>query len=125
MSISKCYLFQKARSNFEDAIASFILVIMEFLHHSFERNRVLGCEEDHKNGSNMIEFEQAVNDSQHVIFEVEFIRGAPFLQRISIVLFIGSIPNRATFPRRAGNTYFSPFFSINASASPDSPNPSR
>ena len=80
---------------------------------------------NHKNDSNMIEFEQAVNDSQNVIFKVEFIRWAPFLQRISIVLFIGSIPNRATFPKSAGNTYFNPFFSINASASPDSPNPSR
>lgn len=76
-------------------------------------------------GSNMIEFEQAVNDSQNMILEIEFIRRAPFLQRIAIILFIDSIPNRATFPRRAGNTYFNPFFSINASASPGSPNPSR
>ena len=98
ISISECYLFQKARSNFEDAIASLILIIMEFLHDSFERNRVLECEEDHKNDSNMIEFEQAVNDPQNVIFEVEFIRGAPFLQRISIVLFIGSFRIALLFP---------------------------
>ena len=91
-------MFQKARSNFEDAIASLILIIMEFLHDSFERNRVLECEEDHKNDSNMIEFEQAVNDPQNVIFEVEFIRGAPFLQRISIVLFIGSFRIALLFP---------------------------
>ena len=45
ISISKCYLFQKARSDFEDAIASLILIIMEFLHDSFERNRVLECED--------------------------------------------------------------------------------
>ena len=44
ISISRHYLFQEARPDFENAIASFILVIMEFLHHSFEGNRVLECE---------------------------------------------------------------------------------